>query len=199
MFLIFYLRKLFISLYIKNYMQKLVTNKRIFFTSDQHFGHTNIIKLINRPFVDINSMNQQLITNWNDTITNDDIIFHLGDISFKNTKTIDILQQLNGEKYLIKGNHDHYRDVKKYEHLFKWVKDYYEFSTVVNDKEFKFILFHYPIAQWNMKSHSSVLIHGHSHGSYNPGGLSFDCGVDNPICDYRPIELQTILKYLKQI
>jgi calcineurin-like phosphoesterase family protein len=57
--------------------------KNIFFTSDTHFYHTNIIKYCNRPFSSVEEMNQKLIENWNNTISEHDTIFHLGDFMFK--------------------------------------------------------------------------------------------------------------------
>lgn len=80
---------------------------KIYFTADTHFGHEAILKHCNRPFKDINEMNETLITNWNNKIGPDDIVFHLGDFAFGNTKVwIPILERLNGIKYLILGNHD---------------------------------------------------------------------------------------------
>jgi calcineurin-like phosphoesterase family protein len=54
----------------------------IFFTADQHFHHQNIIKYCNRPFVWFNQMDDALIDNFNKVVTNDDIVYHLGDFSF---------------------------------------------------------------------------------------------------------------------
>jgi calcineurin-like phosphoesterase family protein len=79
----------------------------IFFTSDTHFGHGNIIKFCDRPFKDVEEMNYKLIENWNNKVPNDGLVFHLGDFAWggydfwKN-----IRNQLNGDIILIKGNHD---------------------------------------------------------------------------------------------
>ena len=79
----------------------------IWFTSDTHFNHTQIIKFCNRPFKNINVMNEIIIKNWNSTIKKDDIVYHLGDFALGNKNKIkDFVQKLNGKKYLIKGNHD---------------------------------------------------------------------------------------------
>lgn len=79
----------------------------IFWTSDTHFGHTNIIKYCQRPFENVDEMNQKMIENWNNVVGPDDVVFHLGDVGFGSVRSIvDILQQLNGHKYLILGNHD---------------------------------------------------------------------------------------------
>ena len=66
---------------------------------------------------------------WNNKIKKDDIVFHLGDVSFAGTiKTREILEQLNGDKYLIRGNHDHKMSNPVREEFFIWTKDYYEFN-----------------------------------------------------------------------
>ena len=80
---------------------------RIFFTSDTHFGHTNIIKYCNRPFSSVEEHDETLIKNWNEKVGPDDIIFHLGDFAFGSEKQwMNYLDRLNGKKYLVIGNHD---------------------------------------------------------------------------------------------
>ena len=90
----------------------------VFFTSDTHFWHKNIIKYCSRPFADVEEMNQALIDNWNSVITRNDTVFHLGDFVFGGTtKRDNILSQLNGDIILIKGNHDDYRNIEHYSQL----------------------------------------------------------------------------------
>lgn len=79
----------------------------IFFTSDTHFGHNNILKYCNRPFESIAEMDETIITNWNMVVGKNDIVFHLGDFGFCGSQRLkEILEQLNGHIYLITGNHD---------------------------------------------------------------------------------------------
>ena len=81
----------------------------IYFTSDTHFYHKNIIKYCNRPFKDEIDMNNKLIDNWNSIVTNNDTVYHLGDFaltSYNNLK--DIFNKLNGNIILIRGNHDRF-------------------------------------------------------------------------------------------
>ena len=80
---------------------------KIFVTADTHFNHENIIKYCNRPFKDVNEMNEVIINNWNSVVSKDDIIYHIGDYGFGTKDELkEIFDKLNGKKYLIMGNHD---------------------------------------------------------------------------------------------
>lgn len=81
--------------------------KKVFFTSDCHYNHRNILEFCNRPFKDVDEMQAILIENWNSVVRPQDIVFDLGDFAFApNWKWIEILGQLNGRHHLILGNHD---------------------------------------------------------------------------------------------
>lgn len=72
-----------------------------------HFGHENIIYFCKRPFKSVEEMDEALIKNWNSVVDPNDYVFHLGDFCFKGSQYWDrILNQLNGHKFLILGNHD---------------------------------------------------------------------------------------------
>ena len=78
----------------------------VFFTSDTHWGHVNIIRFCSRPFISVEEMNDVLIQNWNNVVPKDGIIFHLGDFAFGGSQLWnDVLSKLNGHIYLILGNH----------------------------------------------------------------------------------------------
>lgn len=99
-------------------------NLNIWFTSDTHFWHTNIIKYCERPFSSVEEMNEVLIKNWNDRVGKDDIIYHLGDFAFGGSdKWINILEKLNGKKHLIKGNHDPQNVETMYSKYFESISD----------------------------------------------------------------------------
>jgi len=78
----------------------------IFFTSDHHFGHYNVIKYCNRPFTSVQQMDEIMILKWNETVLPEDEIYYLGDFAMKSFLVPKILPRLNGRKYLIMGNHD---------------------------------------------------------------------------------------------
>ena len=76
----------------------------IFFTSDTHFGHANIIKYAHRPYTDVDEMNKALIDNWNSVVKPNDIVFHLGDFMFGNINRFwEYRSRLNGKIYLVHG------------------------------------------------------------------------------------------------
>ena len=84
---------------------------KIFYTSDLHFGHSNIIKYENRPWNDVDEMKEELIARWNAKVNQNDTVYVLGDFAWKGSKaSIDdinnIVKSLNGKKHLIIGNHD---------------------------------------------------------------------------------------------
>lgn len=81
--------------------------KKIFFTSDTHFYHKNVIEFDKRPFKDMEHMHEVIINNFNSTVPKDGITYFLGDIGFSKTEKLKpIIDQLNGTKILILGNHD---------------------------------------------------------------------------------------------
>ena len=79
----------------------------VFFTSDTHFDHANIIRFCNRPFATVEEMNEALIANWNRKVHRDDTVYIMGDMFFRTTDPEPILQRLKGKKRLIVGNHIH--------------------------------------------------------------------------------------------
>lgn len=79
----------------------------IWFTADTHFGHTNILKYCDRPFASADEMDQEMVRNWNDHVAPGDVVWHLGDVCFKRgPKLWERMAMLNGDKFVLKGNHD---------------------------------------------------------------------------------------------
>jgi len=171
----------------------------IFFISDLHFGHANIIKHCNRPFTSADEMDETLIKNWNNTVKPKDEIYILGDLTLRSAdEAHKYLTLLNGRKYFIMGNHDKFLRkgrFDKYANDFEWVKDY---EMVYIDGKC-FVLFHYPILEWANYHRGSVHLHGHTHNRSvsfeSPGNLNrlaFNVGVD--VNDFRPVSITEILK-----
>jgi calcineurin-like phosphoesterase family protein len=82
-----------------------LTLKKIFLIADTHFGDDTIRRYENRPFSGVTVMDREMISRWNTTVSKDDIVYVLGDFGAEGYEK-SILTQLNGVKYLVKGNHD---------------------------------------------------------------------------------------------
>lgn len=178
--------------------------KQIWFTSDSHFGHENIIRFSNRPFKNADHMTEELVKSWNEVVGEDDDVYHMGDFSLTNaTKTQEILYRLNGNIHLIKGNHEKSVLQKSYnKDRFTWIKDYHEMSIVMPDGTKQMIVMcHYGMRVWNKSHHGSWMLYGHSHDSmeHETWGRSMDVGVDSAyriLGEYRPFSLREISNIL---
>jgi calcineurin-like phosphoesterase family protein len=107
----------------------------IWFTSDLHFSHQNVIGYCNRPYASIDEMNEELIRNWNQCVSPTDEIYCLGDVSMS-FKPIELYSaRLNGKKYLVPGNHDFCHSVHKKsknpESRARWVSNYEQNGWIV--------------------------------------------------------------------
>jgi len=166
----------------------------IFFTADHHFGHENIIRFCERPFKDVQEMNQVLIDKWNEKIKPNDDVYHLGDFGLTHKENLaTMLDQLNGKKYLVSGNHE--SAAKQNKDKFQWIKDYYELK--VKDPDCangvqRIILFHYAMRTWRGAGRGNWQLYGHSHGTLPDleDMLSFDVGVD--VHDFYPLSYEEV-------
>ena len=133
-----------------------------FYISDWHYGHKNCLAFDNRPFFTVEEMNQALIDNWNSRVSPEDIVYVLGDMFWcKSSEAIPVLQQLNGQKFLIKGNHDRCNDSKFLKHFVK-VTEYLE----VDDNGRKVVLCHYPMPCFKNHFYGWYHFYGHVHSSF---------------------------------
>jgi len=119
-----------------------------------------------------------MIRLWNESVESKDLVYILGDVAFLSAeRATSIMRSLNGDKILIKGNHDSklIKD-KKFSDCFVEVHDYLKRSI---DK-ITVIMFHYPISEWDQMHKGSVHFHGHLHGNDNgmPNSRAFDVGFD---------------------
>lgn len=165
--------------------------QNIFFISDTHFGHWFAVWFWNRPFENIKDMNDALISNWNNRIKNDDLVIILGDF-FAGSRLFlrFLLKNLNGEKILIKGNHDFkFRYKKLLEE--KGVKIYNKMEFFLDNH--RFLLTHKPIKKI---PEDTINIHGHHHRKLIPSKYQkqkyFNVAVDHN--DYEPVSIEEIVK-----
>lgn len=134
---------------------------KIFYISDLHLQHNNVIKFDNRPFNTIEEMENTLISNWNSVVSNADHVYHLGDFCWgKKDDWIKYLKLLNGNIHIIRGNHDlrdFGSDVRKY---IVEISDYKE----ITDSEKHVIMCHYPIMCYKASYNPNCyMLHGHTH------------------------------------
>jgi len=168
----------------------------IFFTSDTHFGHQNIIKYCDRPFDDFNHMNEILIKNWNEVVKPDNIVYFLGDFAFGNVKNYyrDLSERLNGEIILLKGNHDRGKELEKY---FDLIDHMHPFTFA----GYKFVLSHRPLPK-NQIPVGYYNLHGHIHNNTlqfenTLTGVTYDLeksiNVSTDVTDFKPINIIDII------
>ena len=181
----------------------------LWFTSDTHFNHANILKFTNRPFENIAEHDEALIKNWNDRVGNDDTVFHLGDFCFGSSqKIMEIREKLNGNIILIRGNHD---DKNLQRSLWSLFEDVVYQARILVDGRTVY-LNHFPFlcfAQGSFDLYGdrySINLFGHVHSGPNcttddNSRLSilyptqYDVGVDNN--NYAPIswnEVKSIIE-----
>ena len=182
-------------------------NKNVFFTSDFHLFHNNVLKFDNRPFEDVYEMHHVIEENWNDIVQENDVVIYLGDLSFarrEDKASVDaMLNRLKGEIHFVMGNHDKIEDIRKMTR-FQSVSDYLEVRVKQWESELKivetlFCCMHYPIFSWNKSHHGSYMVHGHSHMSLSMGEFHKDKRIiDVGIMgyNYKPVSYQEIIAKL---
>lgn len=182
-----------------------LTTGRIFFTSDTHYGHTNICRGVTnwrdengnvpadqtRDFKSLNHMNDKIVESINSVVGEDDTLFHLGDWSFGGFENIEEFRNRLVCKniHLVLGNHDHHIERNKgdIQRLFSSVHQYLRLQVSVYPEtklyagEVDLVLMHYPIASWHNMNDGVIHLHGHVHLPPNKKlsqGKAMDVGVD---------------------
>lgn len=179
----------------------------IWYTSDSHFSHENIISYCNRPFSCAEEMNRTIVSNWNSIVSPDDRVFHLGDFCFswsrdEFTQPRHLIQQLNGKITLIRGNHD------KVDHLNQFHKTYQRY--VIDIGPFHCLLNHRPwhppgfIDRWKDSDRSiqypdeyDFIVCGHVHNKWLQLGKNYNVGLD--VHDFYPICQDELIKQLEKV
>ena len=197
-----------------------IVAKNVWFTSDSHFGHTNICRGVSkwnngdeeefnaatRNFPDLETMNEHIVENINNCVGENDWLIHLGDFSFGGIENIEVFRsQIKCKNIvLILGNHDHHiennkENVRKH---FRHVAHYEELDVTVENRlganKHKFVLCHYPIVSWNNMPRGAFMLHGHQHlkGDARFGeGRRMDVGMcGSP--EFRPYHIDEVLDVL---
>jgi len=189
----------------------------MYFTSDHHFFHENIIKLTNRPFTSLDQMHETLIKNWNSMVTDEDIVIVVGDFifrqgSFRQWKTV--LDQLNRKSLIwLLGNHD----PKQYNYCIKLGANLACNELTLKIANEKVAVSHYPYQpSWFKKqiirytnsryydslhkrpvNHGQFLIHGHTHSTRQVNQNMINVCVD--AWDFYPVSVNQIATLIQQI
>lgn len=193
--------------------------QKIWFTSDLHFGHKNILRHCNKRIdaFGLNSVidkaemikkhDEFLITLWNNNVGRNDIVYILGDFSFRNSEeTKKLLSRLNGKKFLILGNHD--KSSEKLNEYFVQITQMKEIIFKKNNfdflkEDFGVFCCHYPMVTWSRKHYGVVNLHGHCHGKtddYNNNSLDLrvDVGIDSELAKYGLVSLEQLYTFFKK-
>lgn len=174
----------------------------VFLVSDTHFGHAGVCRFMRedgvtklRPWDNPEEMDEEMIKRWNDTVRPSDKVYHLGDVVI-NRKAFKTLHRLNGDKVLIKGNHDIFR-LEEYTPFFRDVRA----SHVMNGM----ILTHIPIHKDGLYRFGTN-IHGHLHSNRVMMDNGYGKKVIDPayhsVCvemtDFKPILFEDLIKRIKE-
>ena len=174
----------------------------IFFTSDLHFGHKNILGYCGRPWLDLDSMAKGLIDNWNSVVSSEDDVFVLGDMSFCGVeRTKEIIKSLSGKKTLVMGNHDFKWSASK------WIDVGFDYVIPPIGTRFyadsRFYISHFPFKDFNHDQRrfdaaqieddgETILLHGHVHTSYLKKNRMINVGCD--VWGWRPVAFEELKK-----
>lgn len=170
--------------------------KHVWVTSDTHFNHANIIKYCSRPFSSVEEMNETIINNWNNVVSQGDIVYHLGDFALGDKSLIpDFIKRLNGHIHFIMGNHDNLNIMESFESPFRVETVSWEEVIKVGKKTI--IMNHFPFSSLPdpLSNYPIIQLHGHVHSTPDNPWLHFDnqydVGVDNN--NFTPINLCDVL------
>ena len=174
-------------------------NDMIYYTADLHLNHKNILHLSQRPFADINEMKRTIRDYWNQTVTEQDEVYILGDICLSfNAETENYMHSLHGRKHLIIGNHDKkFLKMERFRNLFVSVQNYLE----IEDENRNVVLFHYPILEWDGYYKGWYHVYGHVHNNINETTAllqqehfvnAFNAGID--VNAFTPVTLSQMIQ-----
>lgn len=193
----------------------------IYFTSDNHYWHNNVIRYCDRPFVSVEEMNEAMILNWNNMVRPEDTVYVLGDFSLAFRAVETISQRLMGHKILIPGNHDflhsYHKKSRKEDNRKIWIQKYVDYGWQVLPEQTTldvpgvatFNLCHHPYsdetgegdkyARWRPVDDGRILLCGHIHEKWKTkrspkDTLQVNVGVD--VWDMAPVSLDRIVELI---
>ena len=156
-----------------------------------------MIRICNRPFSSLEEMNKILIEKWNSKIKPTDTVYILGDLIYKYediAQVKELLIQLNGYKYLIRGNHDKFLNQINKSEFFVQVCDYKK----IKDNGRDVVLFHYPIEEWDGFFRDTIHLYGHIHNNASNNNYQVIKNRYNVGCDCYNFEPKTLDEIIKE-
>ena len=177
---------------------------KTWFSADHHFGHVNIIKYTNRPFTNVDEMDEALIENHNSVVGVHDTVYMLGDVTLgRFDKFESYITRLNGIINIVPGGHDHILlldyelfsiNSAKYKALDPLVTETFP-NIIDSPHRIVIVLCHYALRVWDRWNYGSLHLYGHSHGNLPRKTNTMDVGVD---CHgYYPVSLEQVLEELQ--
>lgn len=162
----------------------------VYFTSDTHFGHADVVRYCRRPFASVEEMDEGLIANWNAVVRPHDDVWHLGDFAREApaARIGEIFSRLNGHKRLVIGNHDHYAT-----RSLRWAERPSPLAETTIDGK-RVVMCHYGKRVWPGMGRGAIALYGHSHGRLPGSSQSLDVGVD--CWRYAPVGMEDICRRL---
>lgn len=161
---------------------------KLWFVSDQHFGHANIIKYAKRPFKSVDEMNSVMVARHNERVSDSDKVYFLGDVAFNEKVFTTIIPALKGKKRLILGNHDRL-SVQVYLRYFDKILGAFNYK----DGDHSFHFTHYPAQPESFNPDGRfVNVHGHIHEKLVPDKRFINICVEHT--DYSPVDLEWLEK-----
>jgi calcineurin-like phosphoesterase family protein len=182
------------------------------FTADLHLGHANIIRYCDRPFADVDAMNQALIERWNDVVDAGDEVWVLGDVALGTiVETLPRVRELRGTKFLLTGNHDRCWDGHGHR-ADGWTERYFDagFAAVRHGQveldvgDNTVLACHFPYRGDTLPHDRFLerrpidegrwLLHGHVHERWRQRGRMINVGTDAR--DFRPVSEAEIIELI---
>lgn len=176
---------------------------KIYFTSDLHFCHDREFLYKPRGFKNIEEMNETIIKNWNSVVSNDDLVYILGDLMLKdNAKGIEYINNLKGNKHIILGNHDTDSRVELYKSEIKNLQGI-DYAKRLRYNGYCFFLTHYPCLTGNLEKENAkqctISLFGHTHSKakfYEDRPYMYNVALDAHDCT--PVEITKIIKDIEE-
>lgn len=173
---------------------------KIYVTSDLHFGHDREFIWKVRGYDSVDSMNMDLVSKWNNTVTDEDDVYVLGDLMLGLPLNIKYIELLRGKLHIVLGNHD----TKKREEMYKELNNVVEIACAIrlDYKKYHFFMTHYPCLTGNLEKEylrqMTLNLYGHTHQKtnfYEDRPYMYHCGVDSH--DGYPVDLDQVIEDMK--